>query len=155
MWCAEVPQNVPPDGDGHGDTLFCDVVGAWATVDAATRDALRNATAHHARPLRPDDAGTTHPALRPHPVSGDARLYVNPGYTRSVCGLPDDASAALLARVFEHCLAPRFQLRYRWRPGDLVVWDNASVWHRATTRDMPRGARRLMFRASVVGGLAF
>jgi taurine dioxygenase len=79
-------------------------------------------------------------------------VYVNPGFTVRLEGLPEAESAALLEQVFAHCLDERFRLRYRWSPGDVVIWDNAAVMHCATARELPPGARRTLWR-TVIGGL--
>ena len=43
-------------------------------------------------------------------------------------GFPD----ALLDQLYAHCDQPRFQYSHRWRPGDVLIWDNRSALHQAT-----------------------
>jgi alpha-ketoglutarate-dependent taurine dioxygenase len=44
---------------------------------------------------------------------------------------------------------PQFVLRHRWRVGDLVVWDNTGMLHRAIPYELT--SRRLMHRTTLVG----
>ena len=39
---------------------------------------------------------------------------------------------ALLDRLYEHCDQARFQYSHRWRPGDVLIWDNRCALHQAT-----------------------
>jgi alpha-ketoglutarate-dependent taurine dioxygenase len=50
----------------------------------------------------------------------------------------------------ETSIKPEFCYAHRWREGDLVVWDNRCLLHRATPYDSTR-YRRLMQRTTVAG----
>lgn len=56
---------------------------------------------------------------------------------------------ALLDRMLEWATQPRFVLRHRWRVGDLVIWDNTGMLHRA--RPYGEQSARLMLRTSLTG----
>jgi taurine dioxygenase len=73
-----------------------------------------------------------HPLVRAHPVTGRKALYLNQVCIRRIEGLDDKASQAILDDLYAHALQHRFIYRHRWQPGDLVVWDNPSLMHRAT-----------------------
>ena len=63
-------------------------------------------------------------------------------------------SDKLLAQLYEHITSPEFVYTHSWRPGDLLLWDNASVQHKATfDYDLP--LRRLMHRTTVRGTAPF
>jgi taurine dioxygenase len=65
-------------------------------------------------------------------------------------GVPEDESAALLASLCAHIVSPEFRYEHQWRPGDLLMWDNVSVQHKANfDYDLP--LRRLMHRTTVRG----
>jgi len=66
--------------------------------------------------------------------------------------LPQAESDALLAQLYRHIAQPQFQYVHRWQPGDLLMWDNASVQHKANfDYDLP--LRRLMYRTTVRGSV--
>ena len=47
-----------------------------------------------------------HPVLREHPITGRKVVFVNEGFTAYIEGLPDDESATILARLYEHIVRP-------------------------------------------------
>lgn len=94
------------------------------------------------------------PIVRTHPVTGKKGLFVNEAHTSHIPGLPREESAALLAELYAHLIRPEFVYTHSWRAGDLLMWDNASVQHKATfDYDLP--LRRLMHRTTVRGTAAF
>lgn len=66
-----------------------------------------------------------------------------------IVGKSEDESKTLLNRLLEWSTQDRFTLRHQWRVGDLVIWDNTGMLHRAC----PYGEQsaRLMLRTSLVG----
>jgi taurine dioxygenase len=88
--------------------------------------------------------------VRTHPVTGRKSLFINEAHTSRVVGVPEDESAALLARLCAHIVDPEFRYEHQWRAGDLLMWDNVSVQHKANfDYDLP--LRRLMHRTTVRG----
>ncbi|OHV41607.1 MULTISPECIES: TauD/TfdA dioxygenase family protein [Pseudofrankia] len=67
----------------------------------------------------------------------------------TVVGWPEDRGRALLDRLLAWSTSPRFTLRHRWRRGDLVIWDNTGMLHRALPFEPT--SRRLMHRTTLVG----
>jgi alpha-ketoglutarate-dependent taurine dioxygenase len=69
--------------------------------------------------------------------------------TDHVVGLPPDEGRALLDRLLAWATQPQFVVRHTWRRGDLVLWDNTGMLHRAE----PYGAEsaRLMHRTTLRG----
>jgi alpha-ketoglutarate-dependent 2,4-dichlorophenoxyacetate dioxygenase len=65
-------------------------------------------------------------------------------------GLPLEEGRALLRELLAHVTRPEFCHRHEWREGDLVVWDNRCVLHRATPYDSVRH-KRLMQRTTISG----
>jgi len=96
----------------------------------------------------PPDA--VHPIVRTHPVNKRKCLYVCEGYTHKVVGLAQDESDALLRDLFDHLADPAFHYRHQWRDGDLLMWDNCAVQHKATN-DYELPLRRLMQRCTIEG----
>jgi alpha-ketoglutarate-dependent taurine dioxygenase len=65
-------------------------------------------------------------------------------------GLPLEEGRVLLRALLDHVTRPEFVYRHEWREGDLVVWDNRCVLHRATPYDTVHH-RRLMQRTTISG----
>jgi taurine dioxygenase len=122
-----------------GLSAFHDIGAAKAFVSKAGADVTARAAE-----LVP---GAEHPVVRTHPDTGRKHVYVNRGFTRRVVGLDPDESDTLLELLFRHCERPNFQIRHRWSPGDVVVWDELPTQHYATADHFPR--RREMARITV------
>ena len=88
--------------------------------------------------------------IRAHPVTGRKVLFVNEGFTVCVEGLPKIESDLLLKELFAHIARPKGLYAHQWRRGDLLMWDNCLVQHRAV-RDYELPLRRLMHRTTVAG----
>lgn len=167
LYALEVP------GEG-GDTLFCDMVAAYDALSRDMKATLRGRTAVHQyghathRPQLGAGERTAsmkrqegeippaiHPVVRTHPETGRKALYVNPAYTVRIEGLAEEESEALKQDIFAHCLQDRFMMRYSWRAGDVVLWDNSAVMHSATTRELDPANHRTIWRTIISGGPTF
>lgn len=152
----------PPVG---ADTEFASMYGAH---DALTPDLRRRiegrAGIHdypwhyatyltHRPPLTEAEKAKTppvrHPVIRTHPVTGRRALYVSEGLTRTIDGMDDAAGRDLVVEVSRFATEPRFVYAHKWKPGDLVFWDNRCTMHRATEFD--DRYRRLMRRTTIEG----
>jgi alpha-ketoglutarate-dependent taurine dioxygenase len=85
------------------------------------------------------------PPLRPlvkvHPVTGRPNLLIGQ-HAHAIPGLTAEESEALLDRLNdEACIAPRIHY-HSWTQGDVVLWDNRRLMHRATPHD-PEQPRRM------------
>jgi len=87
--------------------------------------------------------------VRIHPVTGRKCLFVNEGHTSHMTGMRRAESDALLAKLYAHIVQPEFVYCHRWREGDLLMWDNIAVQHKATFDYDP--LPRLMYRTTVRG----
>lgn len=93
------------------------------------------------------------PLVRTHPVTKRRGLFVNEAHTSHIPGMNKAESEALLAKLYAHITKPEFIYTHSWRAGDLLMWDNAAVQHKATfDYDLP--LRRLMYRTTVRGTAA-
>jgi alpha-ketoglutarate-dependent 2,4-dichlorophenoxyacetate dioxygenase len=90
-----------------------------------------------------------HPLVRVNPAHGRASLFLG-AHASHIEGMPLEEGRALLARLLEHVTQPQFCYRHEWMEGDLVIWDNRCVLHRATPFDTSR-YKRLMQRTTVSG----
>jgi len=84
----------------------------------------------------------THRIARPHPVTGRKALYAVSGSSFGIVGMPEDEARDLLDELARHATQPKYQLRFKYGVGDIVVWDNAALLHSATLID-PDDARTL------------
>lgn len=156
---------IPPQG---GDTMFADMRRALATLPPETRRRVAGLRAYHSytrddrgketiaggRPaLRGDQmsklADVLHPVVRTVDDTADEALFVNPGFTFAIEGMDAVESAALLAELFAHATQPALVYTHRWRPNDLLCWDNRTVMHHATFYD-PKYTRH-MHRTTIEG----
>jgi taurine dioxygenase len=87
--------------------------------------------------------------VRKHPVTGRKGLFINDGHTSHLTGMPRAESDALLAELYAHITQPEFIYGHSWRVGDLLMWDNIAVQHKATFDYDP--LPRLMYRTTVRG----
>ena len=152
-----------------GDTLFASMTAAYDALPAAVKDRIADLKAVHSyrytyekkaqdfklRPTLeqrgsdwiPDDV--LHDVVRRHPFTGVKCLYVNEGYTTRIVGMPQAESEELLAYLKAHAVKPEFQHAHKWRVGDLLMWDNCLVQHKAVSNyALPQ--RRLIERTTVL-----
>lgn len=88
------------------------------------------------------------PVVATSPATGRPYLNVNEGFTMHVCGLSRTESDQLLQCLFKWVNRPEFQVRFRWSPGAMAMWDNRVTQHYAVADYLP--ARRVMHRVTVV-----
>jgi taurine dioxygenase len=90
--------------------------------------------------------------VRVHPETGERGLFVNPVFTSHIEGLSRLESERLLDLLYEHITAPERVVRWRWRAGDVAIWDNRATSHYAAADyDGPR----VMHRVTVAGDRPF
>jgi len=90
-----------------------------------------------------------HPLVRTNPVNGRRALFLG-AHASHIEGMPIEDGRALLKELLDHVTQPQFRYRHEWKEGDLVVWDNRCVLHRATPYDSTR-YKRLLQRTTVSG----
>jgi taurine dioxygenase len=137
-----------------GDTEFCNMQQVYdALPDDLKRAVEGRHGLHHVSKTKnprtrvsPDRAGAkdyyearaketetvSQPLVRTHPETGRQALYVSPRFTIGIADMPGADAQALLDRLFAFFVKDRrFQYRHKWKDGDLVMWDNRSLNHRA------------------------
>lgn len=87
--------------------------------------------------------------VRIHPKTGRKCLSINEGHTSHLCGMSRAESDQLLAELYAHITQPEFIYSHSWRVGDLLMWDNIAVQHKATFDYDP--LPRLLYRTTVRG----
>ncbi len=152
---------VPSTG---GQTEWADMRAAYDALDEETKARITELSAYHSLYYSQGRIGhkaamgssygfhTADPPLRPlvkvHPVTGRKALFIG----RHAYGIPDlepDESEKLLDGLMTFaCQAPR-TYSHTWQPGDVVVWDNRCVLHRA--RPFDHREPRVMKHTRVAG----
>jgi alpha-ketoglutarate-dependent 2,4-dichlorophenoxyacetate dioxygenase len=145
---------VNPSG---GNTEFADMRAAYDALDAATQAAIENLECEHSLMYSRGSLGMVdfsdeerakfrpvrQRLVRTHPVTGRKSLYLS-SHAGAIVGMPMPEARILLRDLTEHATEPRFVYVHRWRPWDLVMWDNRQVMHRVRRYDeaQPRDMRR-------------
>ena len=85
------------------------------------------------------------PIVRAHPVTGEAALYFDLDRATHVDGMASrrGTGAPAVPAGARRAHAPRYA--HRWRAHDVLIWDNASVQHKASG-DFPLGEPRRFWR---------
>jgi alpha-ketoglutarate-dependent taurine dioxygenase len=136
---------------------------AYQMLDAATRarlDGLRvvyaynNENAFPPRRAAQGPADTlmdvTHPLVRTHPLAGTRALYLDLDRARHVEGMPIAEGRRLLQALQDHAETRALACQHRWHDHDVLVWDNASVQHKAGG-DFKLGEARRFWRYMIAG----
>jgi taurine dioxygenase len=117
----------------------------YATVrDKATEEEAR----HHREVFASTVYETEHPVVRVHPESGERALLLG-HFVKSFTGLNQADSQRLLAILQDHLTRPENTVRWRWRAGDVGIWDNRATQHRAIG---DFGLQRRTLRRATVAG---
>lgn len=125
---------------------------AWSFNPYAGSRAIRSLAGPNQRYVEDDVEPFFHPLVRTHPDTGRRSLYVS-YLTAGVEGMDDEASRSLLGALIRHVDDDRFTWTHRWRPGDVVVWDNRCTNHRRTAFDPAE--RRVLHRVQIAGTRPF
>jgi taurine dioxygenase len=148
---------------GGGDTCFMDMRAAFQLLEPEQRQRLVGLRAVHAYnnrgafPPRASAAGpleqledVSHPIVRLHPISREPALYFDLDRATHIEGIPDDEGRALLQSLQDHAEQNAPWYAHEWHPHDVLIWDNASVQHRASG-DFEVGEPRRFWRYMVTG----
>ncbi|MDQ1725832.1 MAG: hypothetical protein QOG52_2860 [Frankiaceae bacterium] len=146
-----------------GDTEFASTYAAYAALSDGEKAEIEGLRVIHSfaaaqQRANPDAseverASWDRVAPREHPLvwkRRDGRRSLLLGATAGeVVGWPNDKGNALLSRLLGWCTQPQFVLRHHWHVGDLVMWDNTGMLHRALPFEPT--SRRLLHRTTLVG----
>jgi taurine dioxygenase len=151
--------------DRGGDTQFANMAAAYAALPGATQDRIAGLmgihvyqSSHSARKLMGlSDANkervpnaVLHPIVRTHPENGRKSIYINPIRIEGIVGMDHKEALPLLDELLEHVTREEFQYRHEWRPGDLVMWDNRCLLHKANG-DYDMDQTRYLYRVMLQG----
>ena len=150
--------------DSGGDTLFCDMYGAYDRLSPEWKSRISNMRAMHnldfSRNRRHGHEPMTdaqraavppvdHPVVRTHPDTGRKCLYLG-DHAESIVGMPYDEGRALIDELNLLAVHPDLTYEHQWSVGQMIVWDNRCLMHRATTYDAATQGR-VIRRCTVLG----
>jgi alpha-ketoglutarate-dependent taurine dioxygenase len=159
---------VPDEG---GETELADMRDAYDTLDDTMKQRIEGLSAYHSLYVSQAKAGfefrtgeaygfhTAGAPLRPlvkvHPVTGRKSLFIGRHAFR-IPGMADADAQALLDELLEHACRPPRTYLHRWQPGDLMIWDNRCILHRACAYDYdkPRVMRHVRIAGDPADDLA-
>lgn len=137
-----------------GDTEFCDMRLAWEALSADDQARVEGLTAYHSimhsratygfDEWSREEQARFPPIPRPlvalHEESGRKSLLLA-SHIADIEGMTRDAAAALIGDLTARATAPERCYVHRWTQGDLLLWDNRCIMHRATPFDLARYRR--------------
>lgn len=146
-----------------GDTEFANTAMGYAALPTETKrqiaglrvvfrwGARRDAdNSPPPEPWRRERPTVDHPLVRTHPDTGAKALYLG-NHSSHILGLPEGEGRALLDWLLDHTTQSHFVYAHRWREGDLVMWDNRCLLHRAAANYRLGRERRILHRTVVRG----
>lgn len=164
----------PPVG---GDTMWANMVLAYEKLPEGVKEQIKDLRARHsiefsfgaAMPiekrlaLKAQYPDPEHPVVRTHADTGEKILYVN-GFTTHFTNYHTAArvrvgqdhthgATDLLRYLISQAQIPEYQVRWRWKPNSIAIWDNSATQHYAVM-DYP-ACHRKMERAGIIGTRPF
>src|SRR6202165_3883125 len=149
-----------------GDTQFVNMYEAYNALSEDMKKRIDGLQARHVYQSRhserklpqlsPDrksiaSESVIHPLVRTHPRPGRKAIYINPIRIEEIIGMDDSEALTLLDELLEHSTQLKFQYRHKWKSGDVVIWDNRCLMHKANG-DYPVGEVRYLYRLMLKGG---
>lgn len=151
--------------DSGGDTQYVNMHAAYEGLDEQMKARLDGQRAVHVYQSRhsqrklmglshtqheriPDEVA--HPLVRTHPESARKSLYINPIRIDRLVGMADAQALPLLDELLRHASQPCYEYRHRWLPGDVVMWDNRCLLHKANG-DYDMAQNRYLYRLMLQG----
>lgn len=161
MLTALYAVEVPPQG---GDTEFANTAMGYAELSDTVKrrigglrvvfywgaSARESDGSPRSDPARCTHLPVDHPLVRTHPETGIKALYLG-NHASHILGMSAAEGAALLDELLEHTTQRQFVYAHRWRVGDLVMWDNRCLLHRAVANYEMGRYRRILHRSVVRG----
>ncbi|MEO8345264.1 MAG: TauD/TfdA family dioxygenase [Betaproteobacteria bacterium] len=147
-----------------GETHFCDMYGAYDRLDATWKARIAHLRAVHnldfsrtrrhgvdlmTEEQRLAKPPVDQPIVRTHPETGRKCIYLG-DHAEYIVGMSYDEGRDLIEEL--NALAVHADLTYehKWQAGQLLLWDNRCVMHRASAYD-PATQKRVIRRCTVLG----
>lgn len=125
--------------DDLPDTQKREIDGLIARHHYGNRDNLDESTRTSASPLTAKQkekmTWVRHPVVRTHPRTGRKSLYAVAGSSFGIEGMGDNEGRALLDDLKSHATQEKYLVTPRYKPGDVIIWDNCALLHEAPLVD--------------------
>jgi taurine dioxygenase len=147
-----------------GETHFCDMYGAYERLSPAWKARVADLRAVHnldfSRTRRHGEDPMTdtqkrerppvdHPIVRTHPDTGRRCVYLG-DHAEYIVGMPYDEGRALIEELNAMIVHPDLTYQHCWTAGELLLWDNRCVLHKATAFNLATQGR-VVRRCTVLG----
>ena len=147
-----------------GDTMFASMYAAYEALSPGFKAMIEPLALVHDVTLGPNfrnkseaerqamleiNPPAEHEIAKAHPETGRKALVLGQQRVRNVAGMTEEESQPLIDFLHEHATRYEFVYRHRWRPNDLVMWDNRCTMHFAV-QDYDQAQLRWMIRCSVL-----
>ena len=145
---------------GQGNTIFSSGFNAYRNLPKEIKEKIKNAKGvfSSAGPISKTRIElekrtgiqsakvmkAEHPIVQE--VNGQKSLYVSPGHLIEIKNVNNDDSNKIKNYLIDHVSKDEFIFSYEWSKGDLVLWDNLSVMHKASEI---RNCKRIMHRITI------
>jgi len=151
---------LPPAG---GETEFCSMRAAYEALDDKRKIALEGLVAihHYAYSRRDMDIDLTdketndrlppvpQALVRENPANHRKNLYVS-GHAMHIDSMDEKEGRGILDELMALCTEDRFTHSHTWRVGDLIMYDNRCLMHRARPYEITKHSR-ILHRTTVAG----
>ena len=162
--CLRAVELPPKDTGGH--TEYADARQAYEDLPEHTKAKIKDLVVAHsffhnrktANPDSPlfkdinvmDQPLARHKLVPTHEPSGRPMLYVT-SYAHHIEGMSLEEGQKLLQELSDHVKQPKYVFEHHWaNPGDVAIWDNTAVLHRATPGLYEGKHRRDMRRTCIM-----
>ncbi len=148
----------------RGETELADMRDAYDKLDDAMKAKIEGLVAYHSLYASQAKAGYVfrtgesygfhkygtpiRPLVKVHPVTGRKSLFIGRHAFR-IPGMDDAAAQKLLDDLLEYAVQPPRTYAHQWQPGDVMIWDNRCILHRACPYDYSEP--RIMRHVRVAG----
>tara|TARA_Y100000588_G_C14191154_1_gene898045 strand:- start:499 stop:1365 length:867 start_codon:yes stop_codon:yes gene_type:complete len=151
---------LPPNG---GDTCFANMYAAYEALPRDTKSELEPLNIVHSWELSRDNIGRKlsqkeiddappmiHPLIREHPDTGRKCLFLGM-HASHIEGQDISESRSEIEALERHSTQEQFTFRHQWKEGDMLMWDNRCLLHRADTNFEAAKYPRVMHRTCLRG----
>jgi alpha-ketoglutarate-dependent taurine dioxygenase len=153
--------------DSGGETGWADMRAAYDALDAPTRRKVESLQAYHSLHYSQSKLGHTpkagseyggygfhdgpvplRPLVKTHPETARKSLLIG-RHAHNIPGMDKAESERFLEGLVEFACQPPRVYHHRWSPGDVVIWDNRCLLHRALPWNMQEP--RVMWHSRIAG----